>query len=38
VFVLLLTDNGESRSDARLEAYNRFMNDFLARAAPRTGS
>jgi Mg-chelatase subunit ChlD len=31
VFVVLITDSGESRGGERIDAYNRFANDFLAR-------
>ena len=31
VFVILTTDNGEARSDTRLEDYNKFVTDFMTR-------
>lgn len=37
VFVLLWTDNGDSRAEVRDEAYNRFMIDFLARGGSAHG-
>ena len=30
-FVIVTSDNGDSRSEPDVNAYNRFMNDFLAR-------
>lgn len=30
-FVIVTTDNGDGRSEPDVNAYNRFMNDFLAR-------
>jgi hypothetical protein len=46
-FVIVTTDNGDGRSEPDVNAYNRFMNDFLSRggaahaviiAGARTGS
>jgi hypothetical protein len=46
-FVIVTTDNGEGRSEPDVNAYNKFMNDFLARggaahavilSGPQTGS
>ena len=31
VFVIVTTDNGEGRSEPDFVAYNKFMNDFVAR-------
>ena len=31
VFVILTTDNGEARADVRLDDYNKFVTDYMAR-------
>lgn len=37
VFVIVTSDNGESRSDLRLEEFNRFVTDFMARGGSAHG-
>jgi hypothetical protein len=37
VFVIVTTDNGESRGQARIEEYNRFLADFLLRGGSAHG-
>jgi hypothetical protein len=37
VFVILTTDNNESRGTPRIEEYNRFMDDFLMRGGNAHG-
>jgi hypothetical protein len=37
VFVIVTTDNGESRSTPRIEEYNRFVDDFLQRGGSAHG-
>ena len=37
VFVIVTTDNGESRSDLRLDEFNKFVTDFMARGGSAHG-
>jgi len=37
VFVILMTDSGDARSDARVDVYNRWMNDFINRGGRAHG-
>jgi hypothetical protein len=37
VFVIVTTDNGESRSDLRLDEFNKFVADFMARCGSAHG-
>lgn len=37
VFVILMTDAGESRGDARVDEYNRWIDDFLKRGGRAHG-
>lgn len=35
--MIVTTDNGESRTDLRLDEFNKFVTDFMRAAAARTG-
>lgn len=37
VFVIVTTDNGESRTDLRLDEFNKFVTDFMARGGSAHG-
>lgn len=37
VFVIVTTDNGEARSDLRLDEFNQFVTDFMARGGSAHG-
>ena len=37
MFVIVTTDNGESRTDLRLDEFNKFVTDFMARGGSAHG-